>query len=62
MVGRSKCAMLKNLSFGVIQESRSSQTSWVLMTSGTGFGSGWSSQGMTTSPGLVGKALADRAE
>ena len=38
MVGRSKCATLKNLSFGVTQESRSSQTSWVLITSGTGFG------------------------
>ena len=28
IVGRSKWAMLKNSSFGVIQESRSSQTSW----------------------------------
>ena len=38
MVGRSKCATLKNLSFGVIHESRSSQTSWVWITSGSGAG------------------------
>ena len=29
MIGRSKCETEKNFSFGVIQESRSSQTSWV---------------------------------
>lgn len=29
IVGRSKCEMLKNLSFGVMKASKSSQTSWV---------------------------------
>ena len=34
MIGRSKCEMLKNLSFGVTQESRSSQTSWLWIAYG----------------------------
>ena len=58
MTGRSKCETAKNLWFGVTQKSSSSQTSWVSQHGSVPAG-GWSSQGMTTSPGLVGKALAD---
>ena len=40
MIGRSKCEIPKNLSFGVTQESRSSQTSWVLDSDRVGIGRG----------------------
>src|SRR5688572_23456116 len=54
--------MLKNLSFGVTQESSSSQTNWVFITSGTGLDAGWSSHAITFSPSRPGKAQANREE
>ena len=55
--------MLKNLSFGVTQEFEILPDELGLDDlRDRGSASGWSSQGMTTSPGLVGKALADCAE
>src|SRR3954453_20989917 len=50
--------MMKNSSAGVSQESSSSQISWRWAICGTGFGAGWSSHGMTSSPGWPGKACA----